>query len=440
MPLALSRHQAVASALVLGVCLLMLSGAAGRARADPPGNEFEPGQVVVELESAASLKKIEATYKTTRTERLDKTNVYLLHLQADSSVNGTLGEMKRDKRLQHAEPNFVIRPFEGEARHRAWGESDAEPSPQDDAASALNLSMAHSVSQGLGSTVAVLDTGVQLDHPALKANLEGVKGYDFVDNDYIPSDLPDGKDHDANGVADELVGHGTHVAGIVDRVAPAAKIMPVRVLDSDGYGNVFTIAQAVSFAKENGADVINLSLGTSSESKVLQKVIQDAIKKDRTKNGVLVAAAAGNMNTSQMYYPAAGNGGKASADGLVAVTSVNKYGQKSNFADYGSWVDIAAPGEGIRSAFPTSVYANWSGTSMATPFVSGEAALIHAVDGSLRPADLEVRIRCSARSLDETNPTFVGMLGAGHADVGASLAPGACDKTASRDTTITAAP
>jgi subtilisin family serine protease len=218
-----------------------------------------------------------------------------------------------------------------------------------------------------------------------------------------------------------MVGHGTHVAGIVDITAPAAKIMPLRVLDTEGYGDVFTIAKAVHFAAHNRADVLNLSLGSPSRSKLLQEVI-----KDTTASGVLVAAAAGNANSSLAHYPAAGNGVAASADGLVAVTSVNMYEQKSYFANYGTWVDIAAPGEGIRSAFPVSKYAYWSGTSMATPFVSGQAALIHAVNGSLDPAGVEERIRCSARSLLATDPIYAAMLGAGRADVGVSLSLGAC--------------
>jgi subtilisin family serine protease len=218
-----------------------------------------------------------------------------------------------------------------------------------------------------------------------------------------------------------MVGHGTHVAGIVDIAAPAAKLMPLRVLDPEGYGDDFTIAKAVSVATRNGADVINLSLGSPNRSTLLRQAIQSA-----TGDGVLVAAAAGNSNSFVPHYPAAGNGVAASADGLVAVTSVGMNASKSDFANYGGWVDIAAPGEGIRSAFPASVYANWSGTSMATPFVSGQAALIHAVHGSLRPAGVEKQIRCSARSLIVTDPVYAAMLGAGYANAGASLAPGAC--------------
>jgi thermitase len=349
------------------------------------------------------------------------TDIFLLGLPASSGVTNTVEQMVSDPRLLYAEPNFLAQPPEGGGRHHAWGASDVAPTSQEYAAQALGLERAHGISQGEGTTVAVVDTGAQLDHPALVANFEGVKRYDFVDNDKNPSNRPVGNDADCDGEKDEMVGHGTHVAGIVDITAPEAKIMPLRVLDTEGYGNVFTIAKAVYFAEQNRADVINLSLGSPSRSKLLQEVIEDA-----TANGVVVAAAAGNSNSLLAHYPAAGNGVAASADGLVAVTSVNMYEQKSYIANYGTWVDIAAPGEGIRSAFPVSTYAYWSGTSMATPFVSGQAALIHAVYGSVDAAGVEKRIRCSARSLFVTDPIYAAMLGAGRADVGASLSTGAC--------------
>jgi thermitase len=202
----------------------------------------------------------------------------------------------------------------------------------------------------------------------------------------------------------------------VELVAPSAKIMPLRVLNTEGYGTVFTIAKAISYAKSNGAEGINLSLGSSSYSRLLEDVVEDA-----TRTGIVVAAAAGNSNTALPHYPAAADGGMSSADGLMAVSSVDRYQKKSDFANYGLWVDIAAPGEDIRSAFPLSVYADWSGTSMATPFISGQAALIRTVDGSLEPAGIEKKIRTSARPLYFQDPVYGEMLGAGHADVCASL-------------------
>ena len=411
----------------MALCLILLSGAAGSAQADCGPGAFVPRQVIVKLNPilGATAQQINATYGSTTLEAFPgSTDVYLLGLPAGSGVRETVRQMSDDSRLLYAEPNTFAQPPEGDARHRAWGVSDVastSPDTQDYAAQALGLVSAHAVSRGEGTKVAVLDTGAQLDHPALGANFEGAGRYDFVEGDRNPSDRRVGRDADCDGDEDEMVGHGTHVAGIVDIAAPAANIMPLRVLDTEGYGEVFTIAKAVSFAAGNGADVINLSLGSPSRSKLLQDTIKTA-----TTNGILVAAAAGNSNNSMAHYPAAGNGVAGSTDGLVAVSSVNVHAQKSNFANYGSWVSVAAPGQEIRSAFPGSQYAYWSGTSMATPFVSGQAALIHAVYGSLDPAGVEGRIRCSARPLLATEPFYAAMLGAGHADVGASLALGAC--------------
>jgi subtilisin family serine protease len=418
----LPQRRAVTGALVLALCLLVLSGAASRAQADCGPGVFVPQQVIVKLDPGATITQIKATYGSTVIESFPgSTDIYLLRLPTSPGVKKTVEQMANDPRLLYAEPNFFAQSPEGGGRHKAYGVSDVAPTSGEYAAQALGLEPAHSISQGEGTTVAVVDTGAQLDHPALVANFEGAKRYDFVEGDKNPSDRPLGRDADCDGDKDEMVGHGTHVAGIVDITAPEAKIMPLRVLDTEGYGNVFTIAKAVYFAEDNHANVINLSLGSPNRSKLLQEVIKGA-----TANGVVVAAAAGNSNSSVPHYPAAGNGVAASADGLVAVTSVNMYDQKSDFANYGSWVDIAAPGEGIRSAFPVSKYAYWSGTSMATPFVSGQAALIHAVYGTLNPAGVEERIRCSARSLLATDPIYAATLGAGRADVGASLPNRAC--------------
>jgi subtilisin family serine protease len=186
------------------------------------------------------------THGSTTLERFPGSrDIYLLQLPASSGVFETVERMTADGRLLYAEPNFVAQTPEGEARHRAWGVSDVAPSSRDYAASALNLSIAQNISRGEGVTVAVLDTGAQLDHLALADIFEDVKRYDFVGDDTNPSDRRVGADTDGDGLEDDLWGHGTHVAGIVDFVAPAAKIMPLRVLDTEGYGTVFAIAKAV---------------------------------------------------------------------------------------------------------------------------------------------------------------------------------------------------
>jgi thermitase len=416
------RHLVLTGALGVALWMVALLGAAPT-QANVGAEGFEPREAIVRLEPAtgATIEDINVDYGSSVLDELPGgMGVYLLGLPAGSNTLETVERMAADPRLLFAEPNYVAEAPEedpkGDGRMKARAISSTDGSSEQYAASALNLSCAAALSLGQGTTVAVLDTGAQLSHPVLEANFEGVKRYDLVDGDRNPTDRPVGLDADGDGLKDELVGHGTHVAGIVDLVAPSAKIMPLRVLSTEGYGNVFTIAKAISFAKSNGADVINLSLGSSSYSRLLEDVIEDV-----TRNGIVVAAAAGNSNTALPHYPAAADGGMSSADGLVAVTSVDRYQEKSDFANYGLWVDIAAPGEDIRSAFPVSLYANWSGTSMATPFISGQAALIHAVDGSLEPAGIEKKIHTSARPLYLQDPVYAEMLGAGHADVCASL-------------------
>jgi subtilisin family serine protease len=433
---AVPQHLTITGALALALCLLALLGTADRAQALLEGEDYRTGQVIVKLDNtqaSGTIRKINAAYGSrTLDNTLGRMGIYLLE-PPDSLETEAFAGLLMDEAPQngviYAEPNFIAEAAEsdaaeGDGRHRAWGISSSSESSDQYADENLGLSSCAVLPRrpGRGVTVAVLDTGAQLGHPALKTRFKDVKRYDFVDGDKKPSDLPaeEPQDNDGDGYADEMVGHGTHVAGIVARVAPRAKIMPLRVLDREGYGDVFTVSRAIRYAWRNGADVINLSLGTSVDTSgpLQSKLLEEMVKKATTEKGLVVAAAAGNSNTPVPHYPAAGDGvTPASADGLVAVTSVGEDQQKSDFANYGTWVDVAAPGEGIRSAFPVSQYANWDGTSMSTPFVSGQAALIDQVYGSIKPEDIEEKIRNTARPEDRV----YSMLGAKHADVCASL-------------------
>jgi subtilisin family serine protease len=417
-----------------------LLGAAGSEPAYAAGEEYKPGQVIVKLLPGTSIGDIHDRYgSSTLDDYFGSIGIYLIeppnskdaktfaaNLTSESPTNGVL----------YAEPNFIAETPEaavvgdGRMRARVYNTSETDPeSSHRIAIKNLNLSCEERTnSLGRGVTVAVLDTGAQLNHLALKSNFAGVEFWDFVGKDPNPSE---GLDTDRDGIRDRMAGHGTHVAGIVDRVAPQAKIMPLRVLNSKGYGDAYTIAKAVSFAQRHEADVINLSLGSSNPSRLLSEMIDAAI--DR---GVVVAAAAGNTDTSDPHYPAAGGGlvpgdwTPATADGLIAVASVTSVAdlekqRKSDFSNHGLWVDLAAPGEVIRSAFLLNKYADWSGTSMATAFISGQAALLHAVDGSLEPAGIdgiEDRIR---KNVDQLAPQDPGEspkpVGTGHANVCKSL-------------------
>jgi subtilisin family serine protease len=246
-----------------------------------------------------------------------------------------------------------------------------------------------------GVIIAILDSGIDLNHPDLAGALwtnpgeiagnaidddhngyvDDVHGYDFVDGDSTPAD--------ANG-------HGTHVAGIAAAATDngvgiagmgwGATIMPVRVLDAQGNGSTFEVREGIYYAVDDGAQVINLSLGGYSGG---CSYMADAIAYAHA-HGVLVVAAAGNEGDQSWFDPSdPGNWFyPAACDGVLGVAATTQNDERASFSNYGPWVDVAAPGVGIYSTFwypkLSGVYAQESGTSMATPFVSGLAALVRA--------------------------------------------------------------
>ena len=429
------QSLAAAIALLVALCLLLLQGASHDARALET-KSFVPGQIIVKLAPGVGIGEINLRYNTQTQECFitcsdsPDPRVYLLKISDGANIEIKLDRLLSDARVQYAELNYRSSAPESDApnaqaRHSAFPYDSAEPTADDyseDAmypSTALNLAEAQRITKGAGTTVAILDTGAQLDHPALKTSFEGIPRYDFVSDDMNPSEPSLARTTEQR--AQEVVGHGTHVAGIVHLVAPAAGLMPLRVLDREGYGSTFHIAEAVAYADRHDADVINLSLGSPSWSRLLWEQVNQA-----TSAGTVVTAAAGNYNSLEPQYPAASDAvpDTLNDDGLLAVTSVNAKPRKSDFANFGPWVDIAAPGEKILSTYPVSRYspsgyAYWTGTSMSAPFVAGEAALIHNKAGSLSASGIEGKIRCSARDLPD-DPGHI-MMGAGHADVGASL-------------------
>jgi len=384
------------------------SGSAVRAAAP----DYEPGQVVVKLAPLPgnNLLGINQTYGTITLASLpDHSDIFLLQASLGADVERLVRVMARDVRLVYAELNYINENSEdgGTNRTYGWGD-DSTPIQNQDSTRALQLEAAHDLSRGGGTLVAVVDTGVQPDHPTLANSLD-VLGYDFVDNDLAPDEETNGLDDDGDGRVDELYGHGTHIAGIVHLVAPDARLLPLRVLNSDGRGNNFRTASAIVYAAHRGADAINLSLGTPHQSVLLREVVGEAAQL-----GVIVVGAAGNLNTDAKQYPAA----EACA---IGVTSVNARDKKSSFANYGDWIGVAAPGENIYSTFPVDRYAWWSGTSMATPFVAGQAALLRGVNPQLSLDEVGLLIGGTTDSLDRANPAYRGQLGEGRIDLLASL-------------------
>ncbi|HEX6289998.1 MAG TPA: S8 family peptidase [Herpetosiphonaceae bacterium] len=233
-----------------------------------------------------------------------------------------------------------------------------------------------------GVVIAVVDTGVQLNHPDLAAKL--VPGYDFIDNDTNPSD--------GNG-------HGTHVAGTAAAMTnnaiggagtcPECRIMPVRVLNNSGSGTLTGVANGIIFAANSGAQVINLSLGGSGSS-TLENAVNYAWSK-----GSLLACAAGNDGTSDTTYAY-----PAAYTNCLAVGATDSADDDAWYSNWGLWVDIAAPGSAIYSTWTGSGYNTINGTSMATPHVAGVAGLV--ASQGLNNVQNRNRLQTTADPIDGT--------------------------------------
>lgn len=236
--------------------------------------------------------------------------------------------------------------------------------------------------------IAVVDSGIKLDHPEFVGRL--APGYDFIDNDDQPNDES---------------GHGTHVAGVIAAgldnkqglagVCPNCRLMPVRVLNDRNLGSWSQLAKGILFAVDNGARVINLSLGSSISSETLSVSIEYAVER-----GVVVIAAAGNYGSDKPFYPAA-------SVGVIAVGATTIDGERWSKSDFGSYIDLTAPGDLIYSTYNKldnlyHGYTYMSGTSMAAPFVSGVAGLLISMEPKLTAAEVTAALEKGA---DDFGPT-----------------------------------
>ncbi|MBC7462070.1 MAG: peptidase S8 [Thermoleophilia bacterium] len=276
---------------------------------------------------------------------------------------------------------------------------------------AIGAESAWELARGTGVTIAVVDTGVGYVHPDLKSRVD--LGRDFVDNDDDPMDVQ---------------GHGTHVAGTaagtaddafgVAGVAPNSRILAVRVLDKDGAGNYSTVASGIVYAADKGAKVINLSLGGPDPSTALEEAINYA-----TTRGAIVTCASGNEGTKTMGYP-------ASYEGCTSVGATDDSDTRAPFSNVGPGLDLTAPGVQILSSTIGGGHEAWDGTSMATPFVSGTAALLYGQ--GLTRRDVLAAMTSTAHDLGPAG--YDTSFGAGRIDAAAAVTAASRMPRAAADT------
>jgi len=251
---------------------------------------------------------------------------------------------------------------------------------------------------GKGVTIAVVDTGIDYNHLEFEGRIRA--GYDFVDGDSI---------------AEDSNGHGTHVAGTIAAakdgrgmtgVAHDAKIMPIRVLDENGAGYLSDVIRGIRWATNNGADVINLSLGGTGYSQAMADAIRHA-----SSRGTVVVMAAGNEGGASPEYPAA-----HAIDHGIAVGAVQRDGRLANFSNRaGSQLldYVTAPGVGITSTLPGNRYGRYSGTSMAAPHVAGVAGLLKSQNNKLSSGAIEDLITGTTQGRSSTQGNQTGTQRAG---------------------------
>ena len=248
-------------------------------------------------------------------------------------------------------------------------------------ASALDLPLAWQVTSGSPTTiVAVVDSGVQPDNPALHGRV--LAGYDFV--------------HGDTDTADDN-GHGTAVAGIVASVCPGCSILPVKVIDANGTADWATVSAGILWAADHGAQVINLSVGAPRALDVVGAAIAQAISK-----GAVVVAAAGNDGRDENFYP-------AMYPGVVSVAGVDQTGGRSTWSNFGSWVTVAAPGCAPTAWLQGDATSDFCGTSAAAPFVAGLAGLARTLDPDLDATAFSAALAASTTRLPDPTTAVTGL-------------------------------
>jgi subtilisin family serine protease len=393
---------ALAVAAALGACGGGGDPSAPDSRAG--GSSMDPlaADVVVKLRPGSAVADVASRHGLTVVDQFGRRPIWRLRVAPEASADAAVTALRADPGVVFAERNVASETPEGLRRNTVWAIGEPGQYAAQWAPAALRLSLAHAQTVGTGIRVAVLDTGADLDHPALagqwlRDSRGAIVGRDFVDDDAAPAE---GGRRDPNDPANAGYGHGTHVAGLIALTAPGARLMPVRVLDAAGRGNSWVLAEAIAWAldpdgdpaTDDGAHVINLSLGTTEPTDLLRAAVAIAscafdddddddfadagFDDDRTRCGqnraAVVLAAAGNGGSpDERLYP-----GAEQVKGSLAVTASRESRNLAPFANSGGWIALAAPGEAITSTVPGGGWGVWSGTSMAAPWAAGVAALV----------------------------------------------------------------
>jgi len=404
--------------------------------------EFKKDELLVKFKNQNYIDSLLSDLKVEK-----KTNItnglYKVKIAANEDIEKVYKLLKANSNIDYVEPNYKVK--------IAAAPNDSYYSQQW-ALQKISASSGWDKTQGNSTTkIAIIDTGVDYNHEDLQSKIwvnsgeisgngidddnngyiDDYNGFDFFNGTLQNPSLPFNKDtnkwvNDSNAAIDDHA-HGTCVAGIAGAISNNsvgvagidwnAKIVPLKVLGSDGYGYIFDIVAAIQYAADNNIAVVNLSLISDSYSSSLESIVNYAYGK-----GVIIAAAAGNDDSSNVLYP-------AKFTNVLAVGASNSSDQKITpsmtggawGSNYGPELDVVAPGINLYTTDISGVggYSNgnylfdFGGTSGATPHVAGEAALLKAFFPSFSNSQIMSKIKSGADNIDSVNPSYSGLLGNG---------------------------
>jgi thermitase len=375
----LMRITALAAALVLASAVALLGGGAlaplHPADAQTPPEGFVPGEVLVSFEPGATGQERAEAHRQNDAEVeevIPDIGVRVVDVPVGRE-RSAVAAYERNPNVSYAELNGVVRPADHGDPHDArigeqWqynntGQTGGKPDADIDAFEAWGVTRGSDAVE-----IAIVDTGIDLDHEDLKDKIVVEKSYNVTRSKTL----------------NDKYGHGTHVAGSaaaatdngtgVAGTCPNCRLYNVKVVGDSGSGNVGGLAKGITWAANNGAEVINMSLGSKSGSRALKDAVDHAWVE-----GAVLVAAAGNHGGKAPFYP-------AYYDRVIAVAATDQNDARARFSNYGGWVDLAAPGKSILSTAPNHPSVMWgkrpktygtiSGTSMAAPHVAGVAGLV----------------------------------------------------------------
>ncbi|MEB3224080.1 MAG: S8 family peptidase [Candidatus Sericytochromatia bacterium] len=320
------------------------------------------------------------------TAKIQRLRALVVDAAPGTNLQDLLADLQRDKAVAYAAPTQLVQ-LERAVNDPRLAEQYSLKVGQVVEAWDVQMGVPEAV-------VAIIDSGIDMNHPDLKAKIVPAS-YNVLDKNNNPAD-----DH----------GHGTHCAGIaaaiadnaegVAGVAPGVGIMSVKVIDAKGRGSDATIAEGIVYAADHGAKVMSMSLGLYKRSQIIEDALQYALDKD-----VVLCASAGNNNA--LNDPESAPHLPSTYPGVIEVAATDVLDKKARFSNFGKTVAVAAPGVDIVSTLPTKAgqntkpYGKMSGTSMASPYVAGLAALVRSQFPMMKQAEVKAHIQRTADDLGD---------------------------------------